>query len=515
MNLNKSKLLLLIKTTNLWGTALLALSLLLFIPIVLSLLDLKTTTELTVTRTTGLSLSFSLMAIAFFSLLTPKYYWLHELTFAKVWGSGLAGVCLFTYLFNSFATEFMMWVSITIWLCLLAFIASVIHLHQHKNHSALEYEYNQFDQSTIFDPAKSDASHIIEVKSIEHGEKFGEFLLDHGFKLEILSVALHGGHLLKITKDEHSAYVKTTNLSLDNFQRFTVDGERQHLTSKPIWNIEIAFPSNTGDFYNNVLSAVLEMNKYYQAKLIQDIKVWPYQMLNTLFEHNHSLCLHGNKKLISLAYHKNEIEITTEHEFEDTKVKYIQITTVWLSDCGLICSESKGINKDLSVATENVPLSYVDLPFKDNLLWNIQIQKCEQDNPLNNVLVLIVQELINGKRSWNTKKRLAIDLNTTPITIKTIEGDITNTMLISEYRKKQCYSLYELRGVIDQVLGAVKQTIAEIDAIDGPSLIGTMNDFNRVMLGVMEEFLDKNPEFEQYEEEIAQAVIETMLTQTE
>ena len=378
------------------------------------------------------------------SLLAPKHFWLHELTYAKVWGLGLLGICLFAYLFNNFGNELMLLISIIIWLCLLTLITLGLHLYQRKKHQHLEEAYHQFDSSTIFDPTKSSASHIIEVQNIEHGETLGEFLLDQNIKLKILSVAQHGGHLLKITQDEHVAYVRTTNLSVDNFQRFMVDGERQPLTDKPIWNIEIAFIGNTRDLFTNVLNAVLEMNKHYPAKLIHDIKVRPYQNLNALFEHNHSLLLHGNKKLISIAYHQNELEITTEHVFENSDIVYTQTITIWLNDHGLICSESREINEDLTVATEDVPLTFIDLPFKENRLNNISIQKNSQDNTATNVLILSIRETKEKNLIWDNKKQLIVDFRTTPISINSIDNDIKNTMTIRQYREQQCYCQYEL-----------------------------------------------------------------------
>jgi len=226
-----------------------------------------------------------------------------------------------------------------------------------------------------------------------------------------------------------------------------VDGDTQHLTDKPLWNIEIAFIANTRGMYTNVLNAVMEMNQHYPAKLIHDIKVRPYQSLNTLFDHNHSLRLSGNEKLIHIAYNNNQLEIETKHEYEDTKVEYFRTTTVWLSDGGVICSESKGINEGITVSTEDVPLTYVDLPFGENRLFSIEMQKNEQDKTATNVLLLTIQQLYSGKPYWASRELLSIDLNDTPMTINRCCDENKGTMRINQYRNQQCYYLYELQGI--------------------------------------------------------------------
>ncbi len=422
--------------------ALFVLFLFLIAPISFTLLDTKSSIYLFINRAVGLSVSYTFIVMMVVSLLAPKHYWLHELTYGKAWISGLVGSLLFTILYINYANALMIKVSIAIWLCLVSTISFVLLLkakRKSKKELHLEHEYNQFDQSTIFDPAKSNASHIIEVQHIEGGKAFGEFLLNQNITLEILSVELHGGQLLKLTQYEHVAYARTTNLSLDNFQRFMVDGERQQLTEQPIWNIEIAFIGNTRGMYTNVLNAVMEMNQHYPAKLIHDIKVRPYQSLNTLFDHNHSLRLPGNKKLIHIAYHNNQLEIETKHEYEDTKVEYFRTTTVWLSDGGLICSESKGINEDITVSTEDVPLTYVDLPFGENRLFSIEMQKNEQDKTATNVLLLTIQQLYSGKPYWASRELLSIDLNDTPITINRCCDENNKQLSIADYRKQQCF----------------------------------------------------------------------------
>jgi len=71
--------------------ALLIISLIFIAPIILILLDLKSSTELFTTRTRRLSVYYTLIAMMFISLFTPKHYWLDELTYGKVWISGLLG----------------------------------------------------------------------------------------------------------------------------------------------------------------------------------------------------------------------------------------------------------------------------------------------------------------------------------------------------------------------------------------------------------------------------------------
>lgn len=306
----------------------------------------------------------------------------------------------------------------------------------------VEHKNNHFDQSTIFDPAKSSASHIIEVKHIEKAETFGEFLLNQNIKLEILSVELHGGHLLKLTQYEHIAYARTINLSVDSHQRFWADGEKQQLTEKPTWNIEIAFMGNTRGMYTNVLNAVMEMNQHYPAKKIHDVKVRPYQALNALFEHSHSLRLPGNKKLVSIAYHGNELEIETQHEYEDTNVEYIRTTTVWLNDGGLICSESKGINEDITVSTEDVPLTYVELPFEQSRLKYIEIQQSEQAETHPTTLILTIENTGNNYSTKLGLQKLLIDLSVSPKAIIPTANEINKAIAIAYYRELQCFLQY-------------------------------------------------------------------------
>ena len=304
------------------------------------------------------------------------------------------------------------------------------------------HKNNHFDQSTIFDPAKSSASHIIEVKHIEKAETFGEFLLNQNIKLEILSVEPHGGHLLKLTQYEHVAYARTTNLSVDSHQRFWSDGEKQHLPDQKIWHIEIAFMGNTRGMYTNVLNAVMEMNQHYPAKKIHDVKVRPYQALNALFEHSHSLRLPGNKKLVSIAYHGNELEIETQHEYEDTNVEYTRTTTVWLNDGGLICSESKGINEDITVSTEDVPLTYVELPFEQSRLKYIEIQQNEQAETHPTTLILTIEDTSNSQIAELQLQKLSIDLSVRPIMTKQLLNVPDKVLSITGYREQQCILLY-------------------------------------------------------------------------
>jgi len=188
--------------------ALFVVFLFLIAPILFSILDTKSSTYLFVNRAVGLSVSYTFIAIMVISLLAPKHYWLHELTYGKTWISGLIGSVLYTVLYVYYANALMIKVSLAIWVCLVALTALITFVRQHKKHKHLEHEYNQFDQSTIFDPAKSNASHIIEVKHIEGGEAFGDFLLNQNIKLEILNSALHGGLLLKLTQYEHVAYAR-------------------------------------------------------------------------------------------------------------------------------------------------------------------------------------------------------------------------------------------------------------------------------------------------------------------
>ena len=272
--------------------ALFVIFLFLIAPIIFSILDTKPSSYLFINRSVGLSVSYAFIAIMVISMLAPKHYWLHELTYGKVWLSGVVGSLLFTILYINYADALMIKVSAVIWQCLVSVISFVLLMktkHKSKKEQHLEHEYNKFDQSTIFDPAKSNASHIIEVQQTEGGDALGDFLLNQNIKLEILSVELHGGQLLKLTQYEHVAYARTTNLSLDNFQRFWDDCEKQDLPKQQIWNIEIAFIGNTRGMYTNVLNAVMEMNNHYPAKHIHNIKVRPYQALNDLFEHNHNL----------------------------------------------------------------------------------------------------------------------------------------------------------------------------------------------------------------------------------
>ena len=325
----------------------------------------------------------------------------------------------------------------TIWLLVPIGLYKVLSRKNSSGECNLEHEYNQFDQSTIFDPAKSRASHIIEVQQIESGEKFGEFLLNHNIKLEILSVELHYGQLIKLTQYEYTAYARTTNLSLDRHQRFWDNGEKQDLPKQPTWNIEIAFIGNTCGMYTNVLNAVMEMNSYYRAKHIHDIKVRPYQHLNSLFEHSHSLRLPGNKKLVSIAYHGNELEIETEHEYEDTAGRWIRTTTIWLSDSGLICSESKGINEDYTVSTPDVTLTYVELPFENNRLKYIEIKQGEQPDIPPTTLILTVENT-NESHPKKELQQLEIDLSASIASIKLASNETNKVLSISQYRTQQC-----------------------------------------------------------------------------
>lgn len=444
-SINLKKILLAIKSANLWAMALCIIFLFFISPIVFSLLDTKPSTYLFINRSVGLSVSYNFIAIMMISLLAAKHYWLHELTYGKAWIFGLIGSLLFTILYINYANALMIKVSLAIWVCLvstISFIQLIKTKRKSKKEQHLEHEYNQFDQSTIFDPAKSNASHIIEVKHIEGGDAFGDFLLNQNIKLEILSIAQHGGYLLKVTQLEHVAYARTINLSLDRHQRFWDDGEKQNLPKQQIWNIEIAFTGNTESLHANVLSAVLEMNKHYPAKLIHDIKVRTYQNLNTLFDHNHSLRLPGNKKLIHLAYHNKQLEIETEHEFEDTKVKYFRATTVWLNDGRLICSESKSINEDITVSTEDVPLAYFDLPFEGCRLKYIEVQESGQSNVHPTILVLTIEDTNKSHSTKLELQKLSIDLAANPIYIKLLSNESYKELSIADYRKQQCFFQY-------------------------------------------------------------------------
>ena len=490
---NIKNVLIAIKSANLWAMALFIVFLFFVAPILFTLLDTKSSTYLFINRSIGLSVAYTFIAMMVISLLAPKHYWLHELTYGKVWLSGLIGSLLFTILYINYANALMIKVSLAIWVCLVALTALISFIHQHKKHKHLAHEYNQFDQSTIFDPDKSNASNIIEVQSTEHGEKLGEFLLDQNITIEILNSALHGGHLLKLTQYEHVAYARTTNLTLDNFQRFMVDGNAQHLTDKPLWNIEIAFIGNTRGMYTNVLNAVMEMNNAYRAKLINAIKVRPYQSLNTLFEHNHSLRLLGNKKLIHLAYHNNQLEIETEHEFEDSKVKYIRTTTVWLNDGGLICSESKGINEDITVSTEDVPLTYVDLPFEENSLTCIEIQKDIASNTPTKTLILTIEALQTEIDEKHSEIKIEINLNVTPITVQKISANKLTTMSIAQYRKQHCFYCYEIQGVIHHIHTRLEHKYGRQAQYHGDA-------YKEVTITVLSDFLVDNPEYQKYEE---------------
>ncbi len=442
---NLKEILLTIKSANLWAMAICIVFLFLIAPILFSLLDTKSSTYLFINRSVGLSVSYNFFAIMIVSLLAPKHYWLHELTYGKAWIFGFIGSLLFTILYINYANALMIKVSLIIWACLVSTISFILLIKtklKSKKEQYLEHEYNQFDQSTIFDPAKSNASHIIEVKHIEGGEAFGEYLLNQNIKLEIISVALHSGQLLKLTQYEHTAYARTTNLSVDRHQRFWADGEKQHLPDQQIWNIEIAFIGNTRGMYTNVLNAVMEMNQHYQAKLIHDIKIRPYQALNDLFEHNHSFHLPGNKKLISIAYHGNVLEIETKHEFEDTKVEYTRTTTVWLSDGGGICSESKGINEDYTVDTEDVPLTYVDLPFEQSRLKYIEVQQNELDDTHPTTLILTIEDTSNSQLAELQLQQLSIDLSVNPVSIKPTSSKTNKVLSIAQYRKQQCFYQY-------------------------------------------------------------------------
>jgi len=442
---NSNKAILTIKSANLWVMALCVIFLFLIAPILFSLSDTESSTYLFINRAAGLSVSYTLIAMMLISLLAPKHYWLHELTYGKAWVFGLVGCSLFTFLYINYANSLMIKVSIVIWLCLvstISFIKLIKTKRKSKKEQHLEHEYNQFDQSTIFEPAKSNASHIIEVQHIESGEAFGEFLLNQNITLEILSVELHSGQLLKLTQYEHVAYAKTTNLSLDRHQRFWEDGEKQNLPDQQIWNIEIAFIGNTRGMYTNVLNAVMEMNNHYPAKHIHDIKVRPYQALNELFEHNHSLRLSGSKKIISLAYYCNQLEITTEHLFEDTMVKCTRTTTVWLNDVGHICSESKGINEDYTVSTEDVPLTYIGLPFEENRLKYIEVQQNEQNDTQPTTLILTIEDMNKSHSAALGQQALSIDLSVTPVLIKPTSNKTNRVLSIAQYRSQQCCFQY-------------------------------------------------------------------------
>ena len=445
-------------------------------------------------------------------MLAPKHYWLHELTYGKVWLSGVVGSLLFTILYINYADALMIKVSAVIWQCLVSVISFVLLMktkHKSKKEQHLEHEYNKFDQSTIFDPAKSTASHIINVKHIEGGEAFGEYLLSHNIKLEILSVELHGGQLLKLTHYEHVAYARTTNLSLDNFQRFWDDCEKQDLPKQQIWNIEIAFIGNTRGMYTNVLNAVMEMNNHYPAKHIHNIKVRPYQALNDLFEHNHSLRLPGSKKVISLAYYCNQLEITTEHLFEDTKVKCTRTTTVWLNDVGHICSESKGINEDYTVDTEDVPLTHIELPFEENRLTCIEIQKDMAANTPTKTLILTIEALQTKKDEVRSEIKLTIDLNVNPITVQKISADKLSTMSIAQYRKQHCFAYYEIQYVIDHIHLRLDHKIEALNK-DGRQVQNNREEYTEVVKAVLSSFLGDNPEYQQYKEWLLRDLLESV-----
>lgn len=438
-------MLLVLKSANLWAMALFIIFLFLIAPILFSILDTESSTYLFINRSVGLSVSYTFIAIMLISLLAPKHYWLHELTYGKAWVFGVIGCSLFAFLYINYVNNLMLTVSAVIWLCLASVISFALLIktsRKRKIKQHLENEYNQLDQSTIFDPAKSSASHIIEVQSVEHGEKLGEFLLEQNITLEILSFELHGGQLLKLTQYEHTAYARTTNLSLDRHQRFWDDCEKQDLPKQQIWNIEIAFIGNTRGMYTNVLNAVVEMNNHYPAKHIHDIKVRPYQALNDLFEHNHSLRLSGSKKIISLAYYCNQLEITTEHLFEDTKVKCTRTTTVWLNDVGHICSESKGINEDYTVSTEDVPLTYIGLPFEENRLKYIEVQQNEQNDTQPITLILTIEDTSNNQLAELQLQKLSIDLSVNPVSIKPTPSDTNKVLSIAQYRSQQCCFQY-------------------------------------------------------------------------
>ncbi len=411
-------------------------------PILFSILDTKSSTYLFINRSVGLSVSYTFIAIMLIRLLTSKHNWLHELTYGKAWVFGVIGCSLFTFLYINYANALMITESAIIWLCAVSILSFVLLMKAKRKsqiEQRLESEYNQFDQSTIFDPAKSNASHIIEVQHIDSGEAFGDFLLNQNIKLDILSIEQHGGQLLKLAQYEHVAYARTTNLSLDRHQRYWEDGEKKSLSNLHIWNIEIAFIGNTRGMYTNVLNAVIALTQHHPAKLIQDIKVRPYQAINDLFEHNHILHLPGNKKLISIAYHGNELEIETEHEFEDTKVEFTRTTTVWLSDAGLICCESKGINEDITVSTPDVPLTYVELPFENNRLKYIEVQQSEQPKASPEILILTIENT-NESHSKKELKQVEIDLSVNPLSIKPRSNKADTVLSINEYRKQQCCS---------------------------------------------------------------------------
>ncbi len=136
--------------------ALFVLFLFLIAPISFTLLDTKSSIYLFINRAVGLSVSYTFIVMMVVSLLAPKHYWLHELTYGKAWISGLVGSLLFTILYINYANALMIKVSIAIWLCLVSTISFVLLLkakRKSKKELHLEHEYNQFDQSTLFDPA--------------------------------------------------------------------------------------------------------------------------------------------------------------------------------------------------------------------------------------------------------------------------------------------------------------------------------------------------------------------------
>lgn len=249
----------------------------------------------------------------------------------------------------------------------------------------------KFDEESTINPEYTNADVIYEVENVIYGDKFVELLFNCGITVQLLDSVHQHIRTVIIHKGENWASVRLLNRS------FMQTAGSHHLDLSDFWDITVAkygYSDRLTQDIESTLRSVVCLGEQSEPPPIKKVLVNRIQALKALANFDESIRKPSSQRMLSLKYFDACLEINTL--WLDIKAMACSQTLTLSIPFGYLQSENLGINENLTVATRNVPLFEIPLPFEYCKLTEIWILSVgEQQDTV--VLNLAFHELIKGE----------------------------------------------------------------------------------------------------------------------
>ena len=132
------------------------------------------------------------------------------------------------------------------------------------------------------------------------------------------------------------------------------------------------------------------------------------QALSYLVSFEKAIRSSRNLNVVSLKFIDGWLEVQIRALFSGSNIIHCtQTLTLSMSHFGYLQADDFGVNEDVTVATEDVPLFDIPLPFESCKLTNMWILDTERKQEAA-ILYLVFSELVDGKTNFNQAVKIIV-----------------------------------------------------------------------------------------------------------